>query len=218
MTNRKLKQKTYDLLVKEDFESALEMIREIPARQAVNPLFSFFCNPKELVRWRAVKAMGEVVSDLAQKDMESARIIMRRLMWSLNDESGGIGWGAPEAMGEIMARNSGLAREYHQILISYIREDGNFIEHELLQRGVLWGLGRLARSNPGLVKDAARFLVPYMKSEDPFLRGLAAWTARALNTEAVESALKQLAPDNTKITLFLEDRLVERRVGELAAG
>lgn len=25
--------------------------------------------------------------------MDSARIVMRRLMWSLNDESGGIGWG-----------------------------------------------------------------------------------------------------------------------------
>jgi hypothetical protein len=46
--------------------------------------------------------MGEVMAHLADKDMESARVIMRRLMWSLNDESGGIGWGAPEAMGEIV--------------------------------------------------------------------------------------------------------------------
>jgi len=58
--------------------------------------------------------------------MESARVIMRRLMWSLNDESGGIGWGAPEAMGEIMARHEQLTKEYSAILGSYIREDGKF--------------------------------------------------------------------------------------------
>jgi len=44
-----------------------------------------------------------VISNLTEKEMESARVIMRRLMWSLNDESGDIGWGAPEAMAEIIA-------------------------------------------------------------------------------------------------------------------
>ena len=55
--------------------------------------------------------MGAVVAHLAEKDMESARVVMRRLMCSLNDESGGIGWGAPEAMGEIIASHEGLASE-----------------------------------------------------------------------------------------------------------
>jgi len=53
--------------------------------------------------------MGRVVSSLAEKDMESARVVMRRLMWNLNEESGGIGWGCPEAMGETMARSAPLA-------------------------------------------------------------------------------------------------------------
>ena len=61
--------------------------------------------------------MGEVVSKIAENDLEFARIIMRRPMLNLNDESGGIGWGAPEAMGEIMARSEKLAEEYHKILI-----------------------------------------------------------------------------------------------------
>ena len=30
-------------------------------------------------------------------------------MWTLNDESGGIGWGSPEVMGEILAAHKGLA-------------------------------------------------------------------------------------------------------------
>ena len=63
--------------------------------------------------------MGQVVSNLADTDMESARVIMRRLIWNLNDESGGIGWGSPEAMGDIMACHERLAGEYHRLLVSY---------------------------------------------------------------------------------------------------
>ena len=89
----------------------------------------------ELVKWRAVTAIGSIVTLLAKKDIEAARVIMRRLMWSLNDESGGIGWGAPEAMSEIMAQSNKIAEEYNSILISYLNEQGNFLEYEPLQKG-----------------------------------------------------------------------------------
>ncbi|NIR18057.1 MAG: HEAT repeat domain-containing protein, partial [Desulfobacterales bacterium] len=79
-------------------------------------------NEDQDVRWSAVKAMGRVVAKMADEDMESARVIMRRLMWNLNDESGGIGWGSPEAMAEILTCHDGLAKEYAHILISYARE------------------------------------------------------------------------------------------------
>ena len=118
--------------------------------------------------------MGHVVSQLADRDLEAARVIMRRLMWNLNDESGGIGWGSPEAMGEILAAHSGLAHEYVHILLSYAREDGNYIEHEALQRGLLWGIGRLSERRPELVRGAAVFLLPYLASQDGMIRGLSA--------------------------------------------
>ena len=133
------------LLLQEDFEKGLSQIGDLPARKVINPLFSFLCSLDELLKWRAVTAMGEVVTRLAEEDMESARVVMRRYMWHLNDESGGIGWGCPESMGEVMARNENLATEFWCILISYIRPDGNFLEHEVLQRGVLWGVGRFRR-------------------------------------------------------------------------
>lgn len=177
---RKLKRKVQELLNTESFEKSLEEICQFPPRQVVNPLFSFFYSTDEVIKMRAVMAMGAVVSRLAEEDMESARVIMRRLMWNLNDESGGIGWGSPEAMGEIMARNEKLAQEYHRILISYIREDGNYLEHEMLQRGVLWGLARLVSVRPALMKDAAPFLPPYMESADSDIRDLAVKIAAVL--------------------------------------
>ncbi|HAY39993.1 MAG TPA: hypothetical protein DCY53_12090 [Desulfobacteraceae bacterium] len=216
MGNRHLKKKFLALLRNEEFEKSLEEICLIPVRRVVNPLFSFFYHTDELVKWRAITAMGVVVARLAHEDFESARIVMRRLMWNLNDESGGIGWGSPEAMGEIMARHDRLAKEYACILVSYINEAGNFLEHEMLQRGVLWGLGRLAHARSELVRDAAAYLPLFMRSKDAVHRGLAAWVAGAIPSEMTESLLKHLVTDEARINIFINMNLVERTVGQLA--
>ncbi|MBW2449911.1 MAG: HEAT repeat domain-containing protein [Deltaproteobacteria bacterium] len=217
MGSRQLKKILLPLLKKEEFEKSLEEICLMPARRVVNPLFSFFYSTDEWVKWRAVTAVGVVIARLAHKDLESARVVMRRLMWNLNDESGGIGWGSPEAMGEIMARHDGLAREYACILVSYINEAGNFLEHEMLQRGVLWGLGRLAHTRPELVQDASVYLPPFMQSKDAVHRGLAAWVAGAIPSEMTKSLLKRLVTDKARINIFIRMNLVERTVGQLAA-
>jgi hypothetical protein len=216
MGSRRLKKILPALLKNEAFEKSLEEICLMPARRVVNPLFSFFYNTDELVKWRAVTAMGVVVARLAHENIEFARIVMRRLMWNLNDESGGIGWGSPEAMGEIMARHEGLAKEYACILVSYINEAGNFLEHEMLQRGVLWGLGRLAHKRPELVRDAAAYLGPFMRSKDADHRGLAAWVAGAIPSKMTESLLKHLVTDEARINIFINMNLEERSVGQLA--
>jgi hypothetical protein len=130
MGYRELKIRIGHLLAQDDLEAALETICRIPGRQAVNPLFSFFYSTEEQIRWHAISAMGVVVGRMAGTAMESARVVMRRLMWNLNDESGGIGWGSPEAMGEITAGHPGLANEFACILVSYINPTGNFLEHE----------------------------------------------------------------------------------------
>jgi hypothetical protein len=216
MGNRHLKKKFLALLRNEEFEKSLEEICLVPVRRVVNPLFSFFYHTDELVKWRSVTAMGVVVARLAHEDFESARIVMRRLMWNLNDESGGIGWGSPEAMGEIMARHDRLAKEYACILVSYINEAGNFLEHEMLQRGVLWGLGRLAHARSELVRDAAPFLPSFMRSKDAVHRGLAAWVAGAIPSEMTEPLLKHLVTDEARINIFINMNLEERTVGQLA--
>ena len=216
LKNRSLKKKVEKLLLAEDFDKGLSQICDIPARKVINPLFSFLCRLDELLKWRAVVAMGEVVTRLAAENMESARVIMRRHMWNLNDGSGGIGWGSPEAMGEIMARNENLAAEFWCILISYIRPDGNFLEHEVLQRGVLWGVGRLAHARPQLLKGSADYLIPYLQTDDPYLRGLAAWSSKTLRNNKIDAVLGRLKPDGAKLSIFFNGHLMQYSVGQLA--
>ena len=153
-----IKRDVLKFLEQDNFEKNLKNIHKFPPKKAVNALLSFLVNTDEIIKDRAVKAMGEVVSNLAEKDIESARIIMRRLMLSLTEESGGIGWGSPEAMGEIMARNKQLAGEYHKILISYTAGGGNELDFDGLQKSVISGLQRLAEVHPNMVKEVSHLL------------------------------------------------------------
>lgn len=216
MSSRQLKSKVLEFLQSDDFAGGLDAIRRLPPKQVVNPLFSFLCSTDERVKWRAISALGKVIANLAASDPESARVMMRRFIWQLNDESGGIGWGCPESMAEAMANNETLAKEYGHILISYIDPDGNYLDHPLLQHGALWGFGRLAHSRPVHVRDAVALLHPYMESADPILRGLAAWAAGPIAGRETTVPLKKLISDQGVLTLYHDDRFVEYSVGELA--
>jgi hypothetical protein len=218
MRFRKLKIQVRELLERDDFPAALEEICNLPSIQVVNPLFSFFHAGNELLKWRAVTAMGRVVSMMAaQNQKEPARVIMRRLIWNLNDESGGIGWGSPEAMGEIMAQNKDLADEYHRLLLSFIMPHGNYIEHSILQRGVLWGIGRFAHAEPALAQSSIDCLIPFLISPDPFHRGLASWIVALYNYEPTNRLLIQNRQDHSLITIYQNSKLKEVTVSFMAS-
>ncbi|MBW1852184.1 MAG: HEAT repeat domain-containing protein [Deltaproteobacteria bacterium] len=185
---RSLKRRIFEILTSGDLNCAVEELNRMPARKVVNPLFSLLYSTDQKIKFAAVSAMGAVVSKLADENMEAARVVIRRLMWNLNDESGGIGWGSPEAMGEILARHEGLAEEYAHLLLSYAREDGNYLEHTVLQRGLLWAIGRLAQTRPHLVQDSAHFLTPFLTSDDDGVRELAVWITAMLEKEEMRES------------------------------
>lgn len=213
---RQLKKMVFSLLDADDFEQSLVELVKMPGRQVINPLFSFLLNDDEKIRWRAVTAMGAVIEALADTNMEAARIIMRRLMWSLNDESGGIGWGAPEVMAEAMVRHEALAGEYLPVFCSYVDEEGNFIEYEVLQRGLLWGLVKLARHNPVWIHEATRHLPKYLAARDEVVRGLAAWLFGILGDADKRHELERLTDDEAEFRTYIDGTLVGRRVKDMA--
>ena len=200
ISGRNLKREIRLALCSDDIITAMDFITKMPPKRAVNPLFSFLCSLDERLKWRAVTAMGQVVSNLAETDLESARVIMRRFMWHLNDESGGIGWGCPESMGEIMARCERLADEYGCLLISYIQPEGNYLEHEILQRGVLWGVGRLVHSRPQFLKDAAAKGCRTITGLDMFVfqgaHQFELWTGKSAPEEVMRAVVLQALQTN----------------------
>jgi HEAT repeat protein len=218
MTTTDIRRRISSRLKTEPLDVILAEVRRLPPRKTVSSLIAGLFNSDGNVRWHAVSALGVVMALLAKEDMEAARNIMRRLMWSLNDESGNIGWGVPEAMAEIMANHDGLAEEYAHILVAYMREDGCYLELPPLQRGLMWGAGRLAGARPDLLKkwEAPAYLLPYLDSEDPEVRGLAARALGILRVEGVKEKLAVLKNDSSGILLYDKEKLKTTTVGELA--
>jgi len=216
LKGRALKSRVFELLASENLHPALDALVEMPARQVINPLFGLLLSTDPRIKWHAVTAFGAVVSPLADQDMESARVIMRRLMWQLNDESGGIGWGCPEAMGEITACHGGLALEYSNALISYVTEDGNFLEYEPLQRGAVWGIARLAQVRRRMVMEAVPHLLSFLAATDSTLRGLAVWALGLLGAREARSGIDPLIADTGKAEIYMDRRLEILPVSDLA--
>lgn len=213
------------MLLLPDLESVFREIGHYPATDVANILFSAICHNEELLRWRGVSSMGVTLARLAVEDMEKSRIFMRRLLWSLNDESGGIGWGAPECMAEAMVYHNGLAEEYIHMLISYMREDGeelfqdgNYLEHELLQRGLLWGICRMAAHKGRMLveRGVREDIMPYLRSSDNEVRGLAVRACGLLQVSEAKGELEKMVDDEALLRFYEDGVVSPHSVGEFA--
>ena len=218
--SRKIAQEVKAILREGDLLRLLSFIETVPPKKVVQPLIQTFYKADSIARWHAITAFGRVLDSIAQQDMEDARIIIRRLMWSLNDESGGIGWGAPEAMAEAMANNQTLAEEYCRILVSYIWEDGNYLEYLPLRRGALWGVMRLAQTHPAIFNSidyAADLVKDYLHDNDPESRALAALALGFAGEKEFCDEIANMLSDRRPVQLYLDQKLRDLSVADAAA-
>ena len=225
MNRLKLKNHVIGLLQSKDLDTIFSEISSLPPKNLINALFSCLCHPQELVRWHAVSAFGFVVPAIAVDDIEEARVIMRRFLWMLNDESGGIGWGVPEAMAEVMCHSRPLTREDLHMLVSYtlddgpaMFQDGNFLELDLLQEGVLWGLCRVAPNYKVELLDHGldENIDVYFGSPNSSVKGLACRLAGLLILKKHRSSISAALGDLRPVRIYHEGQFFETRVAELA--
>ncbi len=205
-----------------DFGRALEELSAVPAKERIGPLFSALLDKEALVRWHAVTAFGAAAAELAEARLEEARDLWRVLMFRVNEESGNIAWGVPEAMGEILARSPRLADDYHRIFLSYVQDldtDCTFIDHAPLRRGAWWGIARLAEARPDLARLALPELRQALSDCDAEARGLACLALARIRPEldaGLLSRLEALTGDPYSFDLYRDLALVPATVGGLA--
>ncbi|SHN54224.1 DVU0298 family protein [Desulfovibrio litoralis] len=194
---RQLKTNWKTLILNGQQEEVLKQALALEGREAIAPLISFFCHDGT-VKWYSINIFGAVVAQLAAKDIDTARIVMRQLMWQLNEESGNLGWGIPEAFASVLSNTASqskhwelgkfstkekeqsakLAHEYAKLLHSYILDTGsedNFCEHAPLRQGAFWGNGRFCSAYPSLAKKCLASLIAGLKDEDYTCRLFALW-------------------------------------------
>ena len=225
MNRSRVKKEVLGLLEASSPPYLFKKLHSLETEKVIGPLFSGLCNPSEKVRWNAVRAFGYIVPELAERSLEKGRVVMRRFLWSLNDESGGIGWGSPEAMAEVMCNCTVLRQEYLHMLISYMHEDGddpfqdgNYLELPMLQRGLLWGVGRLCERVPQEMEplDIAGDLKKYLKSPDPYVAGNAMLALSYLSADVPDNSVARHLSSTLFLRLYIGDSLREVALAELA--
>lgn len=131
----------HDALRRED-RSALNAAARASPGQTLRYLVRRLCSVDEHEKWRAVRALGHLVSDRSLVSDDQVRELLRRFLWSLSDESGAVPWGIPEAMAEVLVARPEHQPAYLPILGSCLASD-DMAQTGAIERGVLWALGRL---------------------------------------------------------------------------
>jgi hypothetical protein len=181
-------------------------------RKVLSRILPLTYQPDGLLRWQAVEALGLAAGRVADRDAEFVRGIIRRLIWSLNDESGGIGWSAPEAIGEILANRPKLFAEYAPIVISLFDN----LEEDYFHSGIIWAISRIAQVAPELMLDAYEPVLAFLGDADPHVRGLAARCLGYLGIQQAAPRLEQLTSDGGQLLLYADGKLNPTTVGSLA--
>ncbi|MCL4464974.1 MAG: hypothetical protein M1401_00160 [Chloroflexi bacterium] len=181
-------------------------------RRLLSAILPFTYQPEGLLRWRAVEALGLAARAVAARDPEFVRGLLRRLQWSLSDESGGIGWSAPEAMGEIVAARSDLFADFGPIVAALFET----LEEDYFRPGILWGVGRIAEQAPVIVGNAYEPALACLDDARPAVRGLASWCLGRLGRPEAGERLRGLWQDEAALAIYRDGELVTVTVSDQA--
>jgi len=202
-----LKQEVTQALEKMDYKRLIELWSE--NNQIIRILISMTYNKRDVMAWRAIEAIGRITAVMAEKQPDDVRNLAGRLLWMIRDESGGIGWSAPEILGEIIRNNPELCNDLAPVLIS-------FHEERMLRVGVLWAIGRIAEMNRGLAISAIPTIVSYLNDPEPDVRGMAVWSFSKIRAEGYDDVLKGLISDGQVMIIYDDGEFQKTTIGYLA--
>jgi hypothetical protein len=206
--NLRRKKQLREILVKADWNALKGWARNLdnPLRALSSSLF----DPDPLIKWRVIQAMGLVANMDSQKDLERVRRQIRRLLWLMNDESGGICWNAPEAIAEIVFNVTQLLGEYGKLLPS-------FFDEEPFEKGSRWAVARIAPLDPTICLESVERLIESLSDPDPEIRAYSAMALQAVGGTSSVDQIKTLLDDSGLINFydFQNSQLIKTTVGQL---
>jgi hypothetical protein len=182
-----------DLLERRDYDALLAWAGSV--RNPMRFLTGLTFDPDELIRWRAIDAVGRVAGMLAKENPERVRDIIRRILWLMNDESGGLAWHGPEMIGEILVHVPLLIPEYTEILPSYLCE-------EPFERGTRFAMYRVAQVDPHAFGKRAADLRSSLDDPDPLIRAYGILALHATGQAGSEPEIAQAARDVEAFPLY----------------
>ena len=164
-------------------------------KNILRTLSSMLYDKESLVRWRAIEALGRASKIIAENDLGKIRRQIRRILWLMNDESGGICWNGPEAIGEIVYNIPTLIYEYGPIIISFL-DEGPF---EVGTRRAIWRIGALG---PEVFKESRAAIIESLESSIPEMRAFSIKALNALVDNSARETVKVLKNDLSSVEIY----------------
>lgn len=199
--------KINDLLLRRDYEE-LSCLDQTD-RHVWRFLQSNLYQTNETLRWHTIEAIPLLIRrrwDSGWK--ERVLDYLRRLIWSISDESGGIGWSAPQTIAEIVAEIPQIYEPFINIMI-----DRTFTEPILIKSG-LWGIGRLGQSVRQSVEIFQDIILASFKVDDPETLGLAAWALGEVRFKPALFYLKNLKGRPEPVRIYVTPRFLGKTLGD----
>lgn len=195
------------LLETGDFEEIKRL--SIQEKGVIRWLISLTYDKLDVISWRAIEAMGVVSKEISKRNPEIIRETIRKLLWSMGEESGGIGWSAAEMIGEIIRENPEMYGDIIPILWS-------FKEEEMFRPGVIRAMYRIGEVRQDLIAFILNDLQDMLIDKSPAVRGYAALIIGILRDRNYIEGLKVLLRDNNKMLFFQDGAIVEKKVSDIA--
>jgi hypothetical protein len=179
-------------------------------RRVVRRLLSLLYAAEDYTHWLAIEAIGHVGGALAASDPEQTRELVRRLLWNLNDESGGTPWGAVGGVGAIAAARPDLFSGYLSLLFPFAGDAAAGPEF-------IWSVARVGRGRPDTVARYIPFLLSQLGHAQALSRAYAAWALGVLAVPQTAVPLTGLGQDTATVAIYEGDGCYRvRTVGQIA--
>jgi hypothetical protein len=161
-----------------NFTPILDLAKESKRVLSFLTALSYDMDPE--ISARAITAAGLVASIISGRDPEYVRNTLLRLFWLVNDESGGIGWKAPELIGEILYRCPQFDQFFPMLIALLGLEEEDAPRFRL---GTLWAIGRVAL----VAREAMLPVLQYIQQlppleNDPESKEMMVWCMDQLNS------------------------------------
>ncbi len=219
MKQLEIKRTIQQALEQNDLDAVVSLVRQ--HRRALSQLVRIAYDKDTLAGWRAIKAIGRVAKALVKTDDEFLRVTMRKLLWSLSDESGGIGWAAPEILGEIVSADPGKFSDFIPLIAEMYE-----IEEKVFRPGVIYALMRIAETDPKLVLNYQRVIVRSLVDNDPLTKIFALdlirllWPVAYQNKlwsneyqQKIKYAINHLITDRKVVWIYRNNSFIDIEVG-----
>lgn len=193
-------------LIKRDYRELISLNRE--DKRVWRFLQSQLYQTDETLRWHSIEAIAVLLSsqwDLGRQ--EKVRDYLRRLIWAISDESGGIGWNAPQTIAEIVVAIPELSEPFINIMI-----DRAFSEPVLIKSG-LWGIGRLGERAKQSVELFQNIILASFAINEPETLGLAAWALGEIKFKPAVPYLQMLRHRHEPVRIYIPPRFLEKTLG-----